>query len=120
MTEETKDSILEGAEGLAERTAAKARQRLQSVGEDLKAKTEKATEYARERYDSARENLKSGYGTAKDGLKQGYTKARKDMDQLADDVGVYVRDNPGRSVLIAAGIGFLIGVLVRPDRHRRS
>jgi ElaB/YqjD/DUF883 family membrane-anchored ribosome-binding protein len=27
-----------------------------------------------------------------------------------------VRDNPGKSVLIAAGVGFLVGLLVRRSR----
>jgi ElaB/YqjD/DUF883 family membrane-anchored ribosome-binding protein len=84
-----------------------ARQRLQETREELKAKAERAGEYAKERFD-----------TAKESLKHGYDRTRKDVDQLADDVGVYVRDNPGRSIMIAAGIGFLIGFLLRSDKRR--
>ena len=51
-----------------------------------------------------------------EGLKQGYDRVRKDFDDLNADVNTYVRDNPGRSVLIAAGIGFVLGMLVRRDR----
>lgn len=114
MAEKKEEPAVEEAEG----GVARARQRLQSVRDDIKVQAGKAKEVARERYEGARENLKQGYGTARESLKQGYDKARKDFDQLTDDVGVYVRDNPGRSVLIAAGIGFLIGFLVRTDRRR--
>lgn len=84
-----------------------ARKRVRTVSEDLRVQASKATEAAKERYGSARENVK-----------QGYDRARKDLDQLVADVNVYVRDNPGRSVLIAAGIGFAIGFLLRGDRRR--
>lgn len=51
-----------------------------------------------------------------EGLKQGYDRVRKDVDDLNADLNTYVRDNPGRSVLIAAGLGFVLGMLVRRDR----
>jgi len=28
-------------------------------------------------------------------------------------VGFYVRDNPGKALLLAAGVGFLLGLVVR-------
>ena len=49
---------------------------------------------------------------------EGYGKARKDLDRLSDDVTTYVRDNPGRSVLIAGALGFFLGLLIRGDRRR--
>jgi len=77
---------------------------------------------AREKFSEVRDGLKEGtrerVGQAKDGIRHGYDRARKDMDQLSHDVNVYVRDNPGRSVLIAAGAGFLLGFLLRGERRR--
>jgi len=32
---------------------------------------------------------------------------------VSREVSLYVRDNPGKSVLIAAGVGFLLGLLTR-------
>ena len=32
---------------------------------------------------------------------------------VSDQVSTYVRENPGKSVLIAAGVGFLLGLLFR-------
>ena len=43
---------------------------------------------------------------------------RHDAAQVTDNVNEYVRENPGKSILIAAGVGFLIGMLVRGGRRR--
>jgi ElaB/YqjD/DUF883 family membrane-anchored ribosome-binding protein len=32
---------------------------------------------------------------------------------VSSDVNDFVQENPGRAVLLAAGVGFLIGLLVR-------
>ena len=65
----------------------------------------------------AGEAAQGGYGAAKEKLGHGYERARKDLDQLVGDVNVYVRDNPGRAVLIAAAAGFVLGFLLRRDRR---
>ena len=70
--------------------------------QEVKGQAGQATQVAREK--------------AAEGLKQGYDRVRKDFDDLNADVNTYVKDNPGRSVLIAAGIGFLVGMLIRRDR----
>ena len=88
-------------------TVETARNKVRAVSEDLRTQASKASEVAKERY-----------GTAKESVKHGYDRARKDVDQLIDDVNVYVRDNPGRSILIAAGVGFALGFLLRGDRRR--
>ena len=64
----------------------------------------------------AGEAAKEKYGVAVDNLKQGYDTVHKDLDKLTEDVNEYVRGNPGRSVLIAAGIGFFVGLLLRGRR----
>lgn len=83
-----------------------ARQRLSEVGGEFSAQAGRAGTYAKERVETARENLLHGYD-----------RARKDLDQLGDDVGVFVRDNPGRSVVIAAALGFVLGYALRGDRR---
>lgn len=42
---------------------------------------------------------------------------RKDVAELSTDVNEYVRDNPGKSILIAAAVGFALGLLLRPRRN---
>ncbi len=65
----------------------------------------------------AGEAAREGYGAAREKLGHGYERARKDLDQLIGDVNVYVRDNPGRAVLIAAVAGFALGLVLRRDRR---
>jgi len=80
-------------------------QRARQGGEQVRDTARKGGEVAKEKY-----------GVAVDGLKQGYDRVHKDMDKLTDDVNEYVRDNPGRSVLMAAGLGFVVGMLLRGRR----
>jgi ElaB/YqjD/DUF883 family membrane-anchored ribosome-binding protein len=84
-----------------------AREKLQQVSESVRQQAGRAGEVARERYDAAAQSLR-----------QGYDRAAKDLTKLGNDVGAYVRDNPGRSVLAAAALGFCIGLLVRRGRRR--
>lgn len=76
--------------------------RYERLSSDVRVKAEHASEVAKERYDQAAASMK-----------QGYEKARKDLDGLAGDLNVYVRDNPAKAVLAAAGVGFLVGLLFR-------
>ena len=83
-----------------------AREKLHDVSETVKQQASRASEVARERYDTATQTLRTGYD-----------RASKDLDKLSQDVGAYVRDNPGRSVLAAAAAGFFLGLLVRRGRR---
>jgi ElaB/YqjD/DUF883 family membrane-anchored ribosome-binding protein len=80
--------------------------RYEKVSGDVRRGAERASEVARERYKEASETVRTGY-----------TRVRKDMDELVEDVHEYVRDNPGKAVLIAAGIGFALGLILRPRGH---
>ena len=73
----------------------------------------KAGQQVKERAGKASDVAKEKCGEAVEKVRYGYDRARKDMDHLVEDVNEYVRDNPGRSVLIAAGVGFLLGMLMR-------
>ena len=50
--------------------------------------------------------------------KKGYAKVKAkvqevDVKEVRDDVVDYIRRNPGKSILIAIGVGFALGFLVR-------
>ena len=103
--EEAQEKVAESAQSGRERLSEVARgveQRYQRVAEEMRREAERASKVARERVD-----------TAVTGLRQGYTKVRKDAGRLSEDVGEYVRDNPGKSLLVAAVVGFLLGLLFR-------
>jgi len=69
---------------------------------DVRGASERISENAREQLDDV-----------KYFARRRYRHARKKVSRLSGDVGDYVSDNPGRSLLIAAGIGFLAGLAVR-------
>jgi ElaB/YqjD/DUF883 family membrane-anchored ribosome-binding protein len=76
----------------------------------------RASERVREKAGKASESARQKYEEARDTARHGYDRVTKDLDELSDDVGEYIRHNPGKSVAIALGVGFLIGVLLRPRR----
>jgi ElaB/YqjD/DUF883 family membrane-anchored ribosome-binding protein len=106
-------------------TAGRAKEVVAETVEKTKATVGEAREKVREVSDTVRKEAAKAGGFAKEkagvageALREGYGRARKDLDKLAEDVTVYVRDNPGRSVLIAGAIGFFVGFLLRSDRRR--
>jgi len=115
------DENEEGSSGVGSRVregVSAAKERLQTAGSELSDKVKSVSGDLRDQAGRASEFARERYGTAKERLGQGYERARKDLDQLSGDVTTYVRDNPGKSVLVAAGLGFLIGFLLRGERQR--
>ncbi len=111
MAKKKEEEAAESTDGKASLEQAKERfgevaERARQGGAQVREKAGRAGEVAKEKY-----------GVAVDNLKQGYEKVHTDMDKLVADVNDYVRANPGRSVLIAAGVGFFVGVLLRGRRH---
>ena len=108
MSEETTDST----------TREKVDKQTKSRLEDAKERVLKVSRTVREEAEHASEFAKERYGSATDTLREGYDRARKDMDRLREDVTTYVRDNPGRAILIAGAVGFFVGFLIRSERRR--
>jgi ElaB/YqjD/DUF883 family membrane-anchored ribosome-binding protein len=97
-----------------------AREKFQRLGDDVQDRYRKASKEVRRSAERARKELRRSADSARetyrdtaDKVQKGYRRARKDLDRVGRDVGEYVRENPGKSVLIAAGIGFLVGLIVR-------
>ena len=77
------------------------RQQTGAVREDLGELGRLAKQAAKEKLDEAREAAADYYG-----------QGRKKADELETQLADYVRAKPLKSVLIAAGIGALLGILV--------
>lgn len=90
-----------------------AKERLHHLGEEAGKRYEKLSGDVRRGAERASAVAQQRYKETSETLRTGYTKVRKDLDGLTSDVNTYVRDNPGRSVLIAAAVGFLLGLLFR-------
>ena len=93
-----------------------ARDLFEELADDVSEKAGATRREVRRRAEAARAFAKDKLGSAKEGLRQGYDRVRKDVGELSTDVNEYVRDNPGKSILIAAAVGFAIGLLVRGRR----
>jgi len=93
------------------------REKLHAVGDEVGKKYEKISEDVRRRAEHASQVARERYNETAEVVRTRYKKVRKDMDGLAADVNTYVKDNPGKAVLIAAGAGFLLGFLLRGRHH---
>jgi ElaB/YqjD/DUF883 family membrane-anchored ribosome-binding protein len=103
--DEVEEKAGAAAQGSRERLSEVARgveQRYQRVAEEMRREAERAGKVAREKVD-----------TAVSGLRQGYGKMSKNVGNYSEDVTDYVRDNPGKSLLVAAIVGFVVGLLFR-------
>jgi ElaB/YqjD/DUF883 family membrane-anchored ribosome-binding protein len=61
----------------------------------------------RETVEQVAENVKAKASSLRDKIRD------TEWDDVVDNVKGYVRDNPGKSVAIALGVGFAVGLLFR-------
>lgn len=97
-----------------------ARERFQRVSEDMQGRYRRVSDDVRRGAERASaeirrgaERAREGYADVADNARRGYDKVRDDAGNLSREVGFYVRDNPGKALLIAAGVGFLLGLIAR-------
>ncbi|MGF6600149.1 ElaB/YqjD/DUF883 family membrane-anchored ribosome-binding protein [Paraburkholderia sp. GAS448] len=90
----------------------------QKIVEDLRVLLTDSEEMLRlastvpgEGVDALRERLRAHVDTLQSALGDAQSVARQRYRVAADNTDRYVRDNPWQAVGIAAGIGFLLGVL---------
>lgn len=83
--------------------------RYRQVSDDVRRGAERASAEIRRGTERARE----GYRDVSETARETYDKVRSDAGNLTREVGFYVRDNPGKALLIAAGVGFLLGLVMR-------
>ncbi len=93
---------------------AEARAALESVRETMGELYGRSREIAEEGYEKA----KVQFDKLSAEVKKGYAKVKAkvqevDVKEVRDDVVDYIRRNPGKSILIALGVGFAVGYLVR-------
>ncbi len=98
-----------------------AREKFQHVAADVGDRFQQASATAqeefRDRSHRAKEQARERYQVASAQMQDGYAKARKEAEYRLDDVNDFVRHKPGTAILIAAGAGFLLGLLFRPRRY---
>lgn len=116
-----KTTTIEDKAGAAREKVAQIGEEVQGKVREVSAEVKRGAEQAKKEiargWQQASEKAREGYGEASESLRKGYRKVRKDMDGLTGDVNDYVRDNPGKSILMAAGVGFIVGLLLRNGRN---
>lgn len=83
-----------------------------------KEKVSEAASGARKKFDKAGKSMKSAASQAKN--KYGEVREKvgsADYQGMTNDLRSYVRNNPGKAIIIAAGVGFLIGLLLRDSEE---
>lgn len=95
------------------RGAERASSEIRRGTETAKEKYQDVAETAREKYRDVAETARDKYRDVADNARRSYGRVRSEAGNASREVSLFVRDNPGKSVLIAAGVGFLLGLLVR-------
>jgi ElaB/YqjD/DUF883 family membrane-anchored ribosome-binding protein len=90
----------EGQEGQG--TTGQLRDKAQQVGEGLREMGGQVRDAAREQYDRLR-----------DSANEYYEQGRQTAREWQENVETYVQEQPVKSLLIAAGVGVLIGLLMK-------
>jgi ElaB/YqjD/DUF883 family membrane-anchored ribosome-binding protein len=97
-----------------------ARQRFQKLGDDLQDRYKKVSEDVKRGAERASTEIRRGaeraretYGEVAENAERSYRRVRSEAGNFSREVSLFVRDNPGKAVLIAAGVGFLLGLIAR-------
>jgi ElaB/YqjD/DUF883 family membrane-anchored ribosome-binding protein len=97
-----------------------AREKFTSVAEEAKDRYEKATADVQKKAREATDELRRGadmakkrYEEAEGQLRETYGRAQERAKDWNRDLHDYVQEKPGQAVLIAAAVGFVVGLLLR-------
>lgn len=88
-------------------------QQAQGIGEGIREKVEKIHTAAHEQVDHLRENAGEYYQQGRQMAGDYYQQGREKAMAWGEEVENYVREQPMKSVLIAAGVGVVLGFLWR-------
>jgi ElaB/YqjD/DUF883 family membrane-anchored ribosome-binding protein len=92
----------------AKKYLAEAREKMSTLAAKGREQAEVLYDKSKDQYEALSEKAKDLYGKAKDRV------AEVDFKEKGDQVVVYVRENPGKAILIALAVGFLVGYATRP------
>ena len=120
ILERARDAVAEvaaGARDVVEDGLAEARDQFEDAAEEFERSARRTRREIRRHATRLGGAARERYDAAVEGVQRGYQKVRKSAEDLGDDVNAYVRENPGKSILIAAGVGFALGLLIRGRRR---
>ncbi len=90
--------------------------RYKKVSHDVRRGAERAQKEIRRGAEKARET----YGDVTEKAQKRYARVRSEAGNVSREVSLYVRGQSSKAVLIAAGVGFLLGLVVRGRRSEEE
>lgn len=84
-----------------------------SSTEQLKLKAAKVAESLRDLGQQAKVTARDGLGSLRENAQDYYVQGKRKVSELEEGLEKYVQDRPIKSLLIAAGAGLLIGLMLR-------
>ena len=92
-----------------------------NVPEGTQEKVEEASEKVKSMASEAKEKMKGAYESAREQVKETMESLKcKSFDDVVDDVSGYIKENPGRFLLITFGLGLAAGLLMRNNKNHRN
>lgn len=120
MVDRAREAVAEaaaGARGVVEDGLAEARDQFEDAAAQFEQSARRTRREIRRHAARLGDAARERYDTTVESVQRGYQRARKSAEDLTEDVNVYVRENPGKSILLAAGVGFALGLLLRGRRR---
>ena len=98
-------------------TSGASKGRTGKVVDGMQDRFREASEDVRQGAERASDEIRRGYERASQAAREGYSRVEKDIQGMTRDLSAYIRENPGKSVMLAAGAGFLLGLLMSSEEE---
>jgi len=116
-SQEKADALVDRSHELVIKGTDVAERKVEQVAWAVVEGTHNAAARVREGAKSASVGAHQGVEGAARALDRGLPRAKQDLSAAAERTSDYVAGNPGRSLLIAAGVGFVLGLFFRRRRE---
>ncbi len=85
------------------------------VVDGMQDRFREASEDVRHGAEKASDEIRRGYERASHAAREGYDRVERDLQGVSRSVNAYVKDNPGKSLILASAAGFLLGLLMSSE-----
>ncbi|TDI34329.1 MAG: DUF883 domain-containing protein [Acidobacteria bacterium] len=109
-------SVPDSSDSAADGSASPLRQQTDTIKEDIRELGNMAREVAQEKLDDARQAAADAVETGRQRATELYGQGREKAEELEEQVVDYVRKKPIKSMLIAGGVGLLLGMVLSSRR----
>ena len=112
-TQQAADDLREAAGVKTRQTAQSAEERAQLLKESAAEKAQQFRDFAEKKASKFADAAGEKASQFKDVAGEHWEGTRVKAREVHTDLEEYIRENPSKAVLVAAGVGFLLGLIVR-------